>query len=661
MIAVIRKAMSAKFAGLDIDKKIGVSVFSGITVVSFFLIVYFTVSFSIGINREFKERIVSLGENLANITAGPLYTSLSFGEDFTPETLAIFENPLASVIKSKDISYAFLLYKGNIIARANRFNKDDSQYFPGKATGKRFGKYSVLKTTVGDRRFLELRIPVTRENEALGEIALGFSNATITSTILFSMFLSLILGALTTLIVSKLSVSIINRSVVAPVKYLISVAKDISDGNLSQKEIAVQSMDEIGQLGDAFNKMLSSFNKLVERADLIVKGTVGADAVEKKMTQGIDFMSASESDNKSQGDLAIAFDSMQTALRKTTIQARLIAHDELYNSILDVKLPGELGEAFQLMISNLRGLAKSAEQIAAGNLAITLQSHSEKDTLVNVFIKMTHNLRELVLEVDREINSIVSSSSLLAQSCGKSTQTISQLENSINQISTTVMQVAQNSQVASTDAAKVDTLARDGKKTVETTLIKMKTIESAIESAEASMNDLSRHSAQIGEIINVITKISDQTNLLSLNAAIEAARVGDAGKGFAVVADEVRKLAETSAKEADEIAKIINLVLSGTKKTLGIVNSASNAAKEGSIIIGQSNKIFFDIAAAVENLSRQIEQMAASIEETAASVSEVTSSSKAQTAAMGEISSSAAKLADIAKILKSAISGFKTS
>jgi methyl-accepting chemotaxis protein len=233
-------------------------------------------------------------------------------------------------------------------------------------------------------------------------------------------------------------------------------------------------------------------------------------------------------------------------------------------------------------------------------------------------------------------------------------------------MSQTVIDVAKNASNIAESATETARIAKDGSLIVNDTVSKVRQISETVAASAQLMSSLGIRSMQIGEIINVIKDIADQTNLLALNAAIEAARAGEQGRGFAVVADEVRKLAERTTKATAEIGDMINAVRDETKRAVSAMEVGSEEVEKGVALATRAGEALGKIVESVNGLQALVQQIATATEEMSA-VSETISQDIERIAnASKETNDSAAKMTDTsltqAKLsldLKDAIMGFK--
>jgi len=245
----------------------------------------------------------------------------------------------------------------------------------------------------------------------------------------------------------------------------------------------------------------------------------------------------------------------------------------------------------RLIAGPVQQVALVARQVAGGDLThedLVVHAEDEIGELAHSINEMQANLREMIGSVSASIERIATASEELSanaasQAQGADTQKerTDQVAEAMQSMSATVAEVAENSNHASEASRKAADTARQGGVIVEDALVKMRGIADSVAETAKRVEGLGQRSNQIGEIIGTIDDIADQTNLLALNAAIEAARAGEQGRGFAVVADEVRKLAERTRRATKEIAAMIQSIQTETHGAVEVMQAGTQQVKLG--------------------------------------------------------------------------------
>jgi methyl-accepting chemotaxis protein len=263
---------------------------------------------------------------------------------------------------------------------------------------------------------------------------------------------------------------------------------------------------------------------------------------------------------------------------------------------LDVELPvverkdevGILLQNFSSMIEALKRMANAAQKIAAGDITGSIVPQSEKDILGNAFLQMLNNLRRIMKDIMEGVNLIGSSASEIlaattqvASGTAETATAISETTTTVEEVQQAAKQSAQKAKNVADSAQKLAQVSQNGQKAVEETGNVMNRIREQMDSIAQTVVRLSEQSQSIGGIIASVTDIADQSNLLAVNAAIEAAKAGEQGKGFAVVAQEIKNLAEQSKQSTSQVRNILNDVQKATSAAVMATEQGSKAVEAG--------------------------------------------------------------------------------
>lgn len=316
-----------------------------------------------------------------------------------------------------------------------------------------------------------------------------------------------------------------------------------------------------------------------------------------------------------------------------------------------------------------------AKTLADGNLSVDVAT-DRKDELgdeIRAFQIMVDKWKKLISEVKMSASSVASASHQLSVSADQlSKGGADQVERTIQvstaseEMSQASLDIARNANNISESAKDMVNIAEHGNGIVNKSVDEVKEIAKTVHKSSEFVKDLGDQSQKIGEIVNVINEIADQTNLLALNAAIEAARAGEAGRGFAVVADEVKKLAERTSKSTQEIGNMIGSIRTGVDRAVESMGEASQSVQAGVELSGQAGSALVEILQSASSLQSMVQQIAAAIEEMnsttneiAQDIEQVASVTKEASNSADQVTQAALELSTLSVSLEKSVQEFK--
>ena len=419
----------------------------------------------------------------------------------------------------------------------------------------------------------------------------------------------------------KGSVTLLAAALVAAAIYILlepldaisDVLEGIAKGKRDLEVLPEEGTSDIARIAEATNLLRVRHQYVAEQASMLAEGTIDVAAAQKQVMASGDLSDADDKADGKESPIERDMRLLGNRLRQLTIQARIISSDHLSSELLNETVPGELGDSFHQMVTNLRELKDRAREIADGDLSRRVEGDGELTTAFNDMVSRFERLSAEITQTGLHISSAVEQ--ILA--------VLREQEFAASHQASSVEETQRTMETLLSSAKRIAESAQTVFKSAEKTQANNRTVGERIA-------ELKTHTERIGEILEVIKSIADRSDLLALNASLEGMRAGEAGKGFTLVAGEMRRLAESIKESVSDIKELLSDIrasalasVMSTEDGSSLSEKTTESALKITLITQQQQSGTEQVTQSMDELSSLINQSVAGMRQVTTAASEL--------------------------------------